>query len=480
MNKNNQDNEIIHDSKKNKEHFENGLFIFRRDLRIQDNIGLTLAMEECDNVFCIFIFTPEQVTHNSFKSDNALQFMIESLDDLEKSIHSVKGKIGLFYGENNSVIKKVIRNYNIDCVYFNEDITPYAKKRDRQIQSLCKSLKIPCKQEWDYYLYRQDDIKTTTNTYYTKFTPYYNSALKVKPHKPSYSRKYNISKNIKGNINLLDAYLKFGGDLNPNKLVSGGRERGLNIINNIGKFKNYNKTRDNLDDSTTLLSAYLKFGNISVRETFYKMKGALGLSSGLLRQLIWREFYANILNNHPHVLGGPMNQKYNKLKWSNNTSLFNAWKQGKTGFPIVDAGMREMNTTGYMHNRARLITASFLIKTLLIDWEKGEKYFAQKLTDYDPASNNGNWQWIASTGTDSQPYFRIMNPWSQGEKTDPDAEYIKKWIPELKDVPAKKLHHLYKINKKEDEHMQHIKYPEPIVDYSEKREDALKMYKNVQ
>lgn len=466
------------ESKITKDKFENGLFIFRRDLRIQDNIGLNKAIQECDKVFCIFIFTPEQVTSNSFKSDNAVQFMIESLDDLEETIHSVKGKLGLFYGENVSVVNKVIKKYHIDCVYFNEDISPYAKKRDRQIEKVCKSNKIPCKTSWDYYLYSQDEIKTTTNSYYTKFTPYYNSALKVKPPKPSYIKKYKISNQIQGNITLLDAYLKFGGDLNPNKLVTGGRVRALNIINNIGKFKNYNKIRDNLDDSTTLLSAYLKFGNISVREAFYKMKSALGLSSGLIRQLIWREFYANILNNFPHVLGNPMNTKYKKLNWSTNTSLFNAWKQGKTGFPIVDAGMREMNTTGYMHNRARLITASFLIKTLLIDWEKGEKYFAQKLTDYDPASNNGNWQWVASTGTDSQPYFRIMNPWSQGEKFDPDATYIKKWVPELKDVPAKKIHQLFKIEYKEDEDMQKVKYPEPIVDYSEMREKALKMYKN--
>jgi deoxyribodipyrimidine photo-lyase len=249
----------------------------------------------------------------------------------------------------------------------------------------------------------------------------------------------------------------------------------LKILNNIGHFNDYGKTRNDLDKSTTQLSAYLKFGNISVRETYDKMKSKLGIKSELIKQIIWREFYAQLLYHNPQVLGNPLKEKYGKIKWDKNMKNLNAWKNGMTGFPIVDAGMREMNKTGYMHNRARLITASFLIKTLLINWEDGEKYFSQQLTDYDPASNNGNWQWVASTGADSQPYFRIFNPWSQSEKHDPDAEYIKKWIPELQDVPSSAIHQW----NEEYENYSNVKYTKPIVDYEIQREKVLEMYKRV-
>ena len=184
----------------------------------------------------------------------------------------------------------------------------------------------------------------------------------------------------------------------------------------------------------------MKYGNISVREAYHIMKNKLGIESDLIKQLIWKDFYAQLLYHNPKVLGNALKPKYNDIQWENNPTYLKKWKDGKTGFPIVDAGMRELNKTGYMHNRARLITASFLIKTLLIDWQKGEKYFAQKLTDYDPASNNGNWQWVASTGADSQPYFRIFNPWSQSKTHDSDCEYIKKWIPELEGIPNKSIH----------------------------------------
>ena len=205
------------------------------------------------------------------------------------------------------------------------------------------------------------------------------------------------------------------------------------------------------------------------------MRETLGKNDGLIRQLYWRDFYANILSAFPQVLGSAMKPKYNNIQWEKDASLLRAWKEGNTGFPIVDAGMRELNNTGYMHNRARLITASFLIKTLLIDWQEGEKYFAQQLSDYDPASNNGNWQWVASTGADSQPYFRIFNPWSQSEKYDKDAVYIKKWIPELNNIPAKDIHK-WDVKCKD---YKDTKYNCPIVNYEEQRKKAMNMYKKV-
>jgi len=455
--------------------FENGLFIFRRDLRIQDNIGLNLALEQCKHIYPIFIFTPEQVTDkNKFKSDNAIQFMIESLDDLQSNIHKQRGNLNTFYGENDTVIKKLINKWNIKAVYFNADITPYAKKRDQSIAKLCEKMKVECVTGQDYYLYEPNAVVTGSGDYYTKFTPYYNKVLHIKVDTPKYPRQFHFTDVDDSNITITDAYLKFT-EPNQDILVNGGRENGLKIVNDIGNFKSYGKTRNELDTQTTHLSAYLKFGNISVRETYEKMKSKLGLNSDLLRQIIWREFYAQLLYHNPQVLGNPLKEKYGKIKWDKNTKHLNAWKAGMTGFPIVDAGMREMNATGYMHNRARLITASFLIKTLLITWEDGEKYFSQHLTDYDPASNNGNWQWVASTGADSQPYFRIFNPWTQSEKYDTDAIYIKKWIPELQSVPAKAIHNW----NNEWEKYTEVKYPSPIVEYEEQRKLALEMYKKV-
>ena len=455
--------------------FENGLFIFRRDLRIQDNIGLNLAAEKCKHVYPIFIFTPEQVTDkNKHKSDNAVQFMIESLDDLQGNIRKHNGNLNTFYGENETIVKKLIKKWKIDAVFFNKDITPYAKKRDKSIEKLCETMNIECLTGQDYYLYPPDAVVTGSGEYYTKYTPYYNKVILLKVEKPAYSRQFHFTNVSDGNITITDAYMKFT-EPNHEILVNASRENGLQILSNISTFKSYDKTRNDLDKTTTQLSAYLKFGNISVRETYDKMKSKLGLKSGLIKQLIWREFYAQLLYHNPQVLGNPLKEKYGKIKWDKNTKNLNAWKNGMTGFPIVDAGMREMNKTGYMHNRARLITASFLIKTLLINWEDGEKYFSQHLTDYDPASNNGNWQWVASTGADSQPYFRIFNPWSQSDKHDPEATYIKKWIPELQDIPPKAIHQW----NEEWAKYPNIKYPKPIVDYEIQREKELEMYKSV-
>ena len=240
------------------------------------------------------------------------------------------------------------------------------------------------------------------------------------------------------------------------------------------KLINYDNLRNDLNTPTTQMSPYLKYGCISVREFFHKIKDKMGLDSALLRQLIWRDFYLHLMYCFPRVLNGKsLKPKYDNIVWENNTRLFNAWKRGKTGYPIIDANMRMLNETGYMHNRGRLIVSSFLVKLCLVDWRKGEKYFATKLIDYDPASNNGNWQWIAGSGADSQPYFRIFNPWAQSERHDTDAIFIKTWCPELTDVPAKHLHEW-------DKHYHEYKnndYPSPVIDYKLQREKALALYK---
>jgi len=456
------------------EKLENGLFIFRRDLRIVDNKALNLLSEYCNHIYTIFIFTPEQVGNgNKYKSDNSVQFMIESLDDLSGEINKSNGSLHLFYGNNDTVIEHYIKKYNINIVAFNLDITPYAIKRDNDVVKLCEELGVFVIYDYDYYLHQPGTIVNVGNESYQKFTPYYITALKKKVEEPKGFKKLPFKKsttNIGNKIGINYAYNHFT-EKNPDILVHGGRKEGLKtMIKAIKSQSNYSSTHNDLDKQTTQLSAYIKFGCVSIREV-YK---AFHNRRDIIRQLFWRDFYANVLFSHPNVLGHAMKSNYNKIKWHHNKSWFDAWCDGKTGYPIVDAGMRQLNTTGYMHNRARLIVASFLVKTLLIDWREGEQYFSSKLVDYDPASNNLNWQWCASSAVDSQPYFRIFNPWRQAEEYDPDCKYIKKWVTELKDVPTED------ILKWETEWANHknVGYYKPIVKYDEQKEKALKMYKS--
>jgi len=453
----------------------NGLFLFHRDFRIQDNITLHKLNSLCSKIYVCFIFTPQQVSKsNIYKSDNSIQFMIESLTELKDDIESKGGDLLIYYGDTLKIVTKLVKELNINIVAENRDYSPFAKERIRQLETLEK-LDIKLLFENDYYLYEPGSINvSSTDKAYMKFTPFYNKVKKIAYDKPlsTYKIKFGTKK-ISTNYSLKEAANKLI-KINDNLLVCGGRINGKNILKKINSFKNYDSTRNELSTKTTQLSAYIKYGCISIRETAL----AMSKNDSLFRQLIWREFYAQILNDYEYVLYGPLKKKYSSIKWSKSKNNLEDWKNALTGFPIVDAAMTQMNTTGYMHNRGRLIVASFLIKTLLISWREGEKYFAQKLTDYDPASNNGNWQWVASTGADSQPYFRIFNPWSQSDEHDPDCVYIKKWLPQLKDIPNKHIHQWYKYYH-EYNTAKHILYPKPIVDYSSQREKALEMYKDV-
>ena len=452
--------------------FENGLFIFRRDLRIIDNNGLNLLNDNCKNIFTIFIFTPEQVGNgNKYKSDNSVQFMIESLQDLASQISKAGGHLYTFYGHNDTVVADCIKAWNINLVCFNLDITPYAKERDSKIIKMCEHMKTYVMYDYDYYLHQPGTIVNGSGEPYQKFTPYYQTALKHKVEAPTKMRKLHLKSSdahISNKITLEQAMKKFVGSENPDILVHGGRPEAVKTLKTAVRTQShYSKNHNDLDKQTTQLSAFIKFGCVSIREVYKALRG----KTDIIRQLIWRDFYANILYSFPRVLGHALKPNYDKIHWHHNKTWFEKWCNGETGFPIVDAGMRQLNATGYMHNRARLIVASFLVKNLLIDWREGEEYFASKLTDYDVASNNGNWHWIASTGADSQPFFRIFNPWEQAKNYDPKCEYIKKWVPELKDVPDKD------ILKWETEWETHkdIKYPKPIVDYKKQKDLALKM-----
>ena len=454
---------------------ETGLFIFRRDFRIIDNNGLHWLSFRCKNIHPIFIFTPEQVGGaNDFKSDNAVQFMIEGLQDLKREISSKGGTLTCFYGKNTSIVKDIIRTAKIDLVCFNRDYTPYAKERDDEIFKLCAKMGVECESVPDYYLHEPGTILNGSGETYQKFTPYYESAKRVKIQQiytyPVHFSKQSLSSGSK--ISLEEAMRKFT-KTNPDILVHGGRAHALQAMKTAEKnLRGYSHKRDDLTHRTSLLSAYIKFGCVSIREVYYKFKA----NTAFTRQLMWRDFYAAILNAYPRVLGKALKPAYDKVKWGHNKRWFDAWCNAKTGFPIVDAAMTELNTTGYMHNRGRLIVASFLTKTLLISWKEGEKYFATKLTDYDPASNNGNWQWVASTGADSQPYFRIFSPVEQGKRFDPDCKYIKKWLPELDNLSPKTIHN-WETAYAEPENKG--VYHKPIVDFKKQREEALDMFKRV-
>jgi deoxyribodipyrimidine photo-lyase len=294
---------------------------------------------------------------------------------------------------------------------------------------------------------------------YKKFTPFYNKAKENKKHIAQSVGSVATSKfhKIPGTIDLKDAYQQFC-ELNPNVVAQGGRTEALKLL--AKDHNDYAKTHNYLFEETTGLSPYIKFGCISVREMYKRYHNV----EPLIRQLYWREFYATLLFAYP-VLSEPVDPKYNKIKWSYNRAHFNAWAKGRTGFPIVDACMRQLVQTGSMHNRGRLIVASFLCKTLLIDWRWGERFFAQHLVDYDVASNMHNWLWIAGGGADSQEYFRIFSPWAQSENFDKDGVFIKQWVPELAEMEPRDLHN-------PDKHT-------TIVDYSVEKEKVLKAYKQI-
>ena len=451
------------------------LFIYRRDLRIVDNNGLNLAMKQYDNIIPIFIFTPEQIgDKNKFRSDNAIQFMCESLKELDYDLKKQGSKLHIFNGENTTVLKRIFNTIDVENVVYNMDYTPYAKKRDKSIRLLCKKNSVNCVEVEDYLTNKVGTILKPNGEPYTVFTPFKNKGLTFDVAKPSKNRAKNLVKSNKLNTSGLIDY-----NINNDILVKGGRSEGIKMLKKVKQHKNYGKVRNLLSVRSTELSAYIKFGCISIREVYWTIHNLNGLNSTLMSQLFWREFYYYITFYFPDVLKGKnYNSKYDGVDWVKSKGHFKKWCEGKTGYPVVDAGMRQLNETGYMHNRARLITANFLNRMLGYHWTLGEKYFATKLTDYDPAVNNGNWQWIASTGTDPKPYFqRLFNPIIQSEKFDPDAKYIKKWLPELKNIPAKDLH------KWESKYVNYnlgvVNYVAPIVNYKEAREKSVKMYRAV-
>lgn len=454
--------------------FQKVLFIFRRDLRLEDNTGLTFALENAQEVILSFIFTPEQIDSNPYRSDHCLQFMIESLEDLESNLFSKGGRLYLFYENPEEIVAKLIQDQQIDAVVVNRDYTPYSIKRDKKIDETCQKLRVLFYSFDDALLHPPDQTLKSNGKPYTVFTPFYRNAMQLDVMPPIVNRFKNYySGSIAFALNSSSLYET----ILPKRLLmpSGGRTAALRILEKVEQFSRYESLKDfPSEQGTTHLSGHLKFTTCSPREAYWMISRKLGVTSTLIRSLYWRDFFTSIGFYFPHVFSGAFHAKFDQLQWNQDKQIFRRWCEGKTGFPIVDAGMREMNQTGFMHNRVRMIAASFLVKDLHIHWKWGEKYFAQTLIDYDPAVNNGNWQWAASTGCDAQPYFRIFNPWNQALKFDPDCLYMKKWIPELATLPSEIIHKWYQ----KKYHSQCPSYPAPIVEHDKESKKALELYKN--
>jgi deoxyribodipyrimidine photo-lyase len=462
------------------------LHIFRRDYRLFDNTSLIEASLKYDKIIPIFIFTYTQIRDNSLKSDICVKFLVESLKDLNKQLGKHKSKLRIYYGDEYKIITNLLKSdNNIKCISFNRDYTKYSENRDKKIKKIAEKHNVKIISKDDCTLHPLGTIKTTTGKTFTKFTPFYNKCLSIPVNKPNKHKITNLlSSNSKVNGHTeYTAPLESMYDNNKIKDIippeKGGRTNGIKLLNNIkkGLWNNYDKSKDLLIYNTTHLSSYNKFGCVSIREVFYFIKQTLGKKSGLLRQIIWRDFYYNLSAANLKIYDGALSEKYDNIKWKKSKTKLNKWIESKTGYPIVDACMREIKNTGYMHNRGRLIVSNFLTRILHQDWRQGEYYFAKTLYDYDPAQNNFGWQVNAAvSGTESRPLSQtILNPWIQSKKYDPDGKYIKKWLPELSSVNPKHLHkwdlHFDKYN------LEELNYIKPIVDYTKEKEINIKLYK---
>ena len=435
---------------------EVSIFWFRRDLRIEDNAGLYRALKAGRPVLPIFIFDKLILDKLQDKSDPRVSFIHRTLTEINAALKAYNSTLLVKYGEPIEVWKELLTAYNINTVYTNRDYEVYAKKRDKEVSELLQLKGIAFKDYKDHVIFDRNEVLKKDGTPYTVFTPYSKvwkaklvSNPKDKPKDSYFLKAYPTLQYASNFVNHKQSVL-------PTLESMGFEASDLAIPEPTvtqGIIKSYADKR-NLPavNGTSKLGIHFRFGTISIRE---KARKASTLSDVFLSELIWRDFYSNILNHFPHVEQNPFREKYAAVEWVNNEAHFEAWKQGKTGYPIVDAGMREIMATGHMHNRVRMIVASFLTKHLLIDWSWGEAYFAEKLLDFDLASNSGGWQWAAGCGTDAAPYFRIFNPYTQQKKFDKDFKYIKKWVPE------------YGTDK----------YPPPIVDHKQARERCLSVYK---
>ena len=395
----------------------------RRDMRLDDNAALYHALRGNEQVLPLFILDTQILDQLSDKKDKRVQFIHMVLEDLSAEMAEKGSALIVKVGKPEEVWQELIKEYDITAVYTNHDFEPYAKIRDQKIETFLATHDIPFKTYKDHVIFEKDEVTKDDGSPYTVYTPYSKRWLaKIKPfyYKGYPTSKYfhHFLKTKKHAVPSLDSFgfEKSDFEYYPDKLVK------ADII------KKYSEQRDfPAIHGTSHLGMHLRFGTLSIRKL---LAYALDKNKTFVNELIWRDFYQQILWHFPHVAQGAFRKEYDTIPWENDEKLFQKWCEGKTGYPLVDAGMREINETGFMHNRVRMVVASFLAKHLLIDWRWGESYFAEKLLDFDLAANNGGWQWAAGCGTDAAPYFRIFNPTAQMQRFDPDLKYVKHWVPE--------------------------------------------------
>jgi len=423
------------------------LFWFRRDLRLNDNTGLYYALQQEENILPLFIFDKNILDKLEDKADARVEFIHDQITKISSELADKGSSILVKYGDPVEIHKDLMAEYDITAVYVNRDYEPYAKDRDSAIDKLLSEKKIPFLTFKDQMIYEPGEIFNGSGGFYKVFTPFSRVWLSKFKEDNIESLSYFHWKNLFPTDPMPVISLSEMG-FEKTKIKIPTQTADEELISHYDQNRNFPAK-----PGTSRLGIHLRFGTISIRELALK---AASLNDTYLTELIWREFYMMILAFNPQVVDQAFKPAYDQIPWLNNEEQFDAWCQGKTGYPIVDAGMRELNQTGFMHNRVRMIVASFLTKHLLIDWRWGEAYFAKKLLDYELSSNNGGWQWAAGTGTDAQPYFRVFNPESQTEKFDKDLKYIKKWVPEFGSND----------------------YPKPIVDHKFARQRAIDTYKS--
>ena len=445
--------------------YEKSIFLFHRDLRIEDNIGLIDALNNSKEVIPCFIYDSNLIKKLK-DAKFRWNFLNESLLDLDENFKKKGIRLQIVEGITEKSLEKIVKKHKIESIFSNTDFSNYSQKRDEKIYQMCKKNKITFHSSLDFLLHNPHDIKTNEDSPYTIYSFFYKKAKIFPTRKVTKNTKKNYSNEIISNSSIIKPKIR-------NSEIKGGRKEALKILKNLENFTDYDKVRDFPGlNQTTLLSAHNKFGTISIREIYTQIKEILGTDHTIMREIYWREFFNYILFHFPHVEKKSFKQKFQDIPWKNSEESLKKWKEGKTGFPIVDAGMRQLNLTGFMHNRVRMIVASFLTKDLHIDWRLGERYFAEKLIDYDTAVNSGNWQWAASTGCDAVPYFRIFNPWRQQERFDLNCNYIKKWIPELEKMEPKDIHNLWK------NFPLNLKYPKPMVVHKNEAEITKEIFKS--
>ena len=447
----------------------------RRDLRLHDHAALSHALSSGETTI-VFIFDKHILDKLKNKSDKRVTFIMQSLQEMEKTLQKKDSSLIILYGKPEEEIPLLCEELKIQKVFTNRDYEPYAKKRDDMVAKKLALMNVEFETFKDGVFCEKQEVLTGSGTIYKVFTPYKNKWLE---HFEATGK--NVSdfecplKNIRKfshKKNILDyPWYKEMGFVEDAPLLTGGTSEALKRLKKFDKLMPEYKEARNFPavDGTSNISVYIRFGNLSIRDMI--RAGISDRSEGAqtwLSEIIWRDFYHMILDTHPHVEKESFKRDYDQIKWQGKEEDFQAWCEGRTGFPIVDAAMRCLNETGMMHNRPRMIVASFLCKILLVDWRKGEKYFAEHLLDYDLAANNGGWQWSSSSGCDAQPYFRIFNPYTQSEKFDGDGTFIRKWVPELARASKKEIHR--------PDPLLFQDYPRPIVSYEANRVRCLAMY----